>query len=165
MKMIWFIFRRQITQTRLGSRVWRRALIIPVDQVVLRRDPAIGGEDFLSIRGQSWSPFPQLSSSPGMNPWWHHIDSPVPRSLGVIDAGRLLLDLRCWSHNDQCQTAPSWLVWSAIFFFFSSCDCPHMTPECETPALTFPWKREATCDVGLLKMCKTINWKNTKGAI
>lgn len=41
-----------------------------------------------------------------------------PRSLGVRDAGRLLLDLKCWSHNDQCQTATSWLIWSAIFFFF-----------------------------------------------
>lgn len=95
----------------------------------------------------------------GMTSHW----SSAPRSLGVRDAGRLLLDLKCWSHNDQCQTATSWLIWSAIFFFFPWLSS-HDTWMWDVDTY-FPWKWEATCDVGLLKMCETINWKNTKGAI
>lgn len=133
MKMIWFIFHSWITQTRLGSWVWRRALIIPVDQVVLQRDPVIRGEDFLSKRGQSWSPFLQLSSSPGMNLGWHHIDSPVPAASvsETQDVCYLTSNAEVIMTNVKLRPADS----SGRPFFFSSRDCPHMTPECETPTL------------------------------
>lgn len=117
--------------------------IIHANQVMLRCDLVIRGADFLSKRGQSWSIFPQLTGSLGMNLGWHHIDSLVSAASvsESQDAGCLTSVAEVIMTNVKLRPAD---ICGRPFPLIPS----HLNLK---RWWSFQWKQEATCD--LVKCC------------